>query len=435
MLYSCKYRANIVQINKPQISLYLDTRRAKKDSGLYPVKLRIYKNEERRLFPLPKDLSESDFEKSYLAEKPRGDFKDLKFELIAYEAKAKDIIDNMGLFSFELFEKKMFRPNNSGTDVIYQYNEIIQSLRSEDRVGSAKAYQVSRDSFVAFMNDGRKAPITSLYFETVTPALLNKYEGWMIKNEKSKTTVGIYLRSMRAVFNKAIADNEIDKEIYPFGKRRYKIPAGRKTKKALAKPDLNLLFTFPVDPGSCQEKAKDFWFLSYQCNGMNMADMLSLRCENFNLKTSTIIFERKKTALTTKEDSKQIVVPFTPDMLSTISKYGNVSGKPTDHVFPILSDSMNEDEKYRIRRNFIRFINQHIKTLAKAAGVTEDVSSNWSRHSYTTSAIRSGASMEYIQESLGHQSITTTMNYWGGFEVNAKRDIQEKLMDFLDSKN
>jgi len=114
-------------------------------------------------------------------------------------------------------------------------------------------------------------------------------------------------------------------------------------------------------------------------------------------------------------------------------KYGNVSGKPNDHVFPILNDSMPEAEKFCVRMNFIRFFNQHVKKLTESAGVIGAISSNWNRHSYNTSAIRSGASMEYIQESLGHQGITTTMNYWGGFEVNAKRDIQEKLMDFLDS--
>ena len=87
-------------------------------------------------------------------------------------------------------------------------------------------------------------------------------------------------------------------------------------------------------------------------------------------------------------------------------------------------------EKLRTNQNFTRFINQHIKKLAKNAGLTSDISTYWARHSFTSTAIRNGASLELIQESLGHKDMKTTMNYWGGFDDAAKRGISEKLMDF-----
>ena len=82
---------------------------------------------------------------------------------------------------------------------------------------------------------------------------------------KSKTTVGIYLRPLRAIFNKAIEEGDIVADIYPF--KKYQIPTGQNIKKALDKSELKKLFTTQVEPGSPKEKARDFWFFSYQCNG------------------------------------------------------------------------------------------------------------------------------------------------------------------------
>jgi integrase/recombinase XerD len=57
----------------------------------------------------------------------------------------------------------------------------------------------------------------------------------VIADGKSITTVGIYNRTLRAIFNDAIAEEVISREnYYPFGNRKYKIPASRNVKKALS---------------------------------------------------------------------------------------------------------------------------------------------------------------------------------------------------------
>jgi hypothetical protein len=58
------------------------------------------------------------------------------------------------------------------------------------------------------------------------------------KNEEnqqlSRSTIGIYLRPLRSIFNEAIADGIIKKEkCYPFGKRKYQIPTSKKQRKHL----------------------------------------------------------------------------------------------------------------------------------------------------------------------------------------------------------
>src|SRR5690606_6978241 len=104
---------------------------------------------------------------------------------------------------------------------------------------------------------GREA--SQLTFFEITPDWLNGFERYMIEHKnRSHTTVSIYLRVLRAIFNTAIAENEIPQEIYPFGKRKYRIPAAKAVKKSLTHAQLAQLFkAVPMTPE--QEKAKAFW--------------------------------------------------------------------------------------------------------------------------------------------------------------------------------
>lgn len=414
----------------PVVNLYLDTRREKAE-GNYPVKLRVYFDYKTRMYFIGKDLTEDEFNKSYLGQKPRDEYKTLKQGLLAYELKAVEIIKELTPFNFELFEKLMFRNTGDGNNVFYHYSQYIKQLEEEGRPGTASSYHLSQRSIKAFIKEITKNEAEILPFAEVTPSFLNKYEKWMLAEGNGLTTVGIYLRAFRSIFNIAITSKDVKQDIYPFGKQKegkYSIPSGQNTKKGLSKETLKALFQHPVAEGSPQQKAKDFFFFSYQCNGMNVRDIAGLQYKN--IKGQTLSFIRNKTKLTTRTKQKQISVAVTDFVKGIISKYGNKQESPETFVFPVFNSEMTEADKLKATQNFTRLINQHLKLLAKAAGVEEGISTYWARHSYTTNAIRSGASMEYIQESLGHQNLSTTMNYWGGFEETVKRDIAEKLMDF-----
>jgi len=140
----------------------------------------------------------------------------------------------------------------------------------------------------------------------------------MVAEEKSKTTVGIYLRSLRTIFNKAIEEGNIAADLYPF--KKYKIPTGQNIKKALDKSELKTLYTAKLEPGSFKEKTRDFWFFSYQCNGMNLWDITELKYKNINKKSFS--FLRHKTLHTTKDKPKPIIVPLIEPIRAMIERYG-----------------------------------------------------------------------------------------------------------------
>jgi integrase/recombinase XerD len=61
----------------------------------------------------------------------------------------------------------------------------------------------------------------------------------MLRKNISKTTIGLYVRSLRCIFNEAIEDGIIKRDRYPFGRRRYQVPTSRNIKKALTLEDVS----------------------------------------------------------------------------------------------------------------------------------------------------------------------------------------------------
>jgi integrase/recombinase XerD len=411
---------------KADISLYLDTRRALKN-GKYPLKLHVYypvKNE--KWFPLDYELSIDEFENSFLANKPKKEYQELKIELDTVFQKACQIAKDLGeLITFDKFEHNMFRSKASTTNVIDHFEEKQSELEASDQIGTAVCYRCAIKSILAFLNQDKINPITFLGFSALSPEVLNKYEKWMVSCEYTKTTVGIYMRNLRHIFNRAIKKGIVHPDFYPF--KDYRIPGGRNIKKALENHELKLLYTAKVDEGGFIEKARDFWFFSYQCNGMNFRDIAELKWKNVH--NTYFSFLRHKTINTTKEDPTPIVVPLTEKIEYVIKKYGNKRGKLNDYVFPIFEPGMDARQKLRANQNFIRFVNQHMKTLAAQLKMDIHLATMEARHTFTTQVTRT-MGLEFAQEALGHTSLNTTQNYWAGFEKETKRQMANRLMDF-----
>ncbi len=73
----------------------------------------------------------------------------------------------------------------------------------------------------------------------------------------------MYLRPLRTIFNEAIEDGIIKKEkCYPFGRRKYKIPASKNTKKALDLKDIKKIYYYKCDPkNESEQRAKSSQFI------------------------------------------------------------------------------------------------------------------------------------------------------------------------------
>lgn len=389
-----------------------------RQNGICSVSIRVTHNRQKKYFPTNHGLTPGDFLK-VMGSKPRGEFKDIAMNLQAYEKRAAEIITQLPVFTWEAFEKRYFVNTGAWDSLSSAFQVRATEYREADRIGSAVAYETASISLNRF-HPGAK-------FSDVTPTFLQKYEAWMLKQGKSKTTIGIYLRSLRSLFNSAIADGIISKDLYPFGKRKYEIPTGRNTKKALTIEEVGRIFHYEALPGSTQAMAQDYWLFLYLCNGMNVKDMALLQFKN--LQGDVLEFERAKT-VRTKRESEPIRVMLSEEALSIISRQGNKPNDPEAFIFPILEKGLSADRVHTLIQQRVHLINDHMKDIAKTIGIAKDVTTYVARHSFATIMQRGGASIEFIGEALGHGNTKTTQNYLAGFEDDHKREMAKALTTF-----
>lgn len=408
-------------VSQSRISITLDTRRKNK-RGKFPVRLRVYSGfiGKQKLYPLNLECTETEFKKIWHTKNPKGIFETYQLELSEILTKAKEIARSMQSFSFDEFQKRMFNSNDKEkTKITYWYNIVIQNHKENGQISTANTYELSLKSLIGYAAG-------DISFNCINAQWLNRYEKYMINNQKTLTTIGIYLRNLRAIFNNAIKEGVIDKEIYPFGKKMYNIPNPKGVKKALSKEDLKLLWESTPTIES-QKKAKAFWFFSYLCNGMNIRDIVFLRHKD--IENSTFSFIRQKTKNTNK-DQEPIIVVLNDYTRQVIKEYGTSSNNKSDYIFPIINKEDSPEDAFRKSKNFVRVINKNMNKICKEIGITSKVNTYGARHSFATTTIRNGGAMEYVSEALGHSSLKTTQTYFAGFASNYKKSMSDKLLKF-----
>jgi len=71
-----------------------------------------------------------------------------------------------------------------------------------------------------------------------------------------------------------------------------------------------------------------------------------------------------------------------------------------------------------------------MQKLVEELGLSIKLGTMVARHTFTTRVTRT-LGLEFAQEALGHTTMATTQNYWKGFEQVAKKEMADKLMDFI----
>lgn len=399
------------------IAFYFDIRRPKKD-GKYPVKLRLTYDNVQKYIQTGITLSVEEWD-LIQANKAKKDLKKTQDILDAIKVKARDIVNDMEYFEINMFKKKFLQKRSSKGSIEDIFNNYIKELKDQKRIGSAISYSCALKSLQTFK--------TNIYLKDITSNFLHNYEDWMISNGKSITTVGMYLRSLRSIFNIAISEGMISSELYPFGKRKYQIPTGVNVKKALTLGELERIIKYETSNESVQ-KAKDFWVFSYLCQGINPKDIALLKFNN--LIDNQIHFYRAKTINSTKSKPVLIRIFLSEKCQEIIKRWQNTNHNPENYIFPILKTNMSAEKQYSTIQQFTKTINKYINIIAQEVGINKKVTTYTARHSYSTVLKTKGASIEYIAESLGHTDTKTTQNYLDSFDNSTKQIWTEKLLEF-----
>ncbi|WP_031530533.1 tyrosine-type recombinase/integrase [Dyadobacter crusticola] len=464
-------------MNKKIASVKLSFERTK--SNLVSVKLRITHERTQRRFAFPIKngvlISEKDFERLVKYhetgnERVAEEIRLLYNKLRPYIDKATHLASSISPFSFEAFRESFLdetpeeNKNVDNTNVLAALNEKAALMRRESRLGNALNYELVGKSLLRFINSmsdedkveflnyspvpKRNVPAEQppiLRFEHITKDFLKVYEQWMLvhgKAQKKKvqpgeipnmdtpaslTTVGIYCRHLRSVYNDAIEAGHVDRACYPFGKNRYIIPAGANIKKALKKEDVMKIINYPCKPGF-EQRARDLWVFSYLSNGMNFADILKLKVADLDLETNQISFVRQKTARATKGGSKRIRINLIPFSEEVIDRWKTQSSRPSSFLFDILKEGMDVEQQKKTIQQVIKITNQYMRGIAKQLEITGDVNTYAARHSFSTILLQSEAPIAFISQALGHANIKTTEAYLGSFDDEKTKKYLKALI-------
>lgn len=324
-------------------------------------------------------------------------------------------------FNFPVFEQKFMMKTYDGTFVETLFNEYINKLMAQGRVGTADNYKRRINSLQSFKKN--------LRFEDVNDVFLYRYEQWMLDKNLFITTVGIYCRCLRAIFNEAIYRKIISRDYYPFGKRNYQMPVSKNVKKALSLTDISKIYYYqPKNDKGLDAKGKAFWLFSYFANGMNMKDIALLKFKNISGEFLT--FERAKTIRTGRSNLKIISVYINDDLKNIITKCSNWDKDKENYIFPILTPGLNPSQQ-RVRiKEFVKDVNKGIQIIGLETLIESHITTYTARHSFSTVLKRSGASIEFISEALGHTDVKTTESYLDSFENEIKKEFSNSLLAF-----
>jgi integrase/recombinase XerD len=406
-------------------SIYLDKRRKKANDG-YPLKLRVTYQRQQKYYPLYRSMTEEEFDKLNTP-KPRHYYKEIKLTLNEVENRAHDIINKLDPFSFRQFERSFLSETSKEDTVLSFFENYIEKLKSQDRIGTADSYNCAYQSIKKYCVEHK---YRHLSFTDVDVDFLNDYEKWMTKsNNRSITTVGIYLRCVRTLFNEAMESGVIQRTHYPFSKRKYIIPTGKNIKRALTIKQIESIMNYRAST-MAEERARDLWILSYALNGIQTKDLAQLKYENID--DQAITYFRAKTIKTSKKELTPIRIPRNEIIDEIIGRWKNptLSPSPNQYIFDVLEQDDTEEIIKKKTRQFSKTINKYMDRIGKDLEIPYKVTTKYTRHSAATILMQNGASILYIGKNLGHQNTKTTESYLDSFSDDIKDNFQSKLFDF-----
>lgn len=427
--------------------------------GKHPIKIRVTHQRKRKYYPVltPERqkvlLSQKDFDflTSTAKAKLRKDNRVMREVLDASVDSAKEAIKEATLGGKKPFSIGEFERKYLGTDAyrnfLGYFKSHIDKLGKKGQAGTVRAYSSAYAALYAFQN-GRDFDPADL-----TTQKLEAFDEWLrtprakastSKNKEAKmtkalndTSVSIYMRCIRSVFNEMAANDEYLEAIYPFSRKdsdkKYKIPTGRGQKGiTLGKDEMKAFINGEVIgeaiPENPMYRARQMLLFSFFGQGANFKDLALLKYENVG--KNYIEFERQKT-IRTKQDGRKVQIPLTDELQEILIEQGNPDKKKGSYIFEVFKAG----EKYTPKqvddtiRQWVKVTNKWLKRYCIHNKLPE-VSTYSARHTFA-SLSKSHLPLAMISKMLGHSRVTTTQTYLGRFDIEENKSGLQKVFEGL----
>jgi len=291
------------------VRLVLDKRRSRRDNT-YPVALRLIHNRQTTHMALGYSILEKDWNKTSSEIKKScktvGGVNQANELILSKRSEAKTLITDMersgDLARLSISDlRKMMVGTSTGDSSVFRFMQrLIDDLKLIGKYGNARIYRDSLNAWKMYRNQ------KDIEFQQVDYEALKGFENYFLARKTKPNTISIYLRTFRAAYNKAIKENIVSKDDYPFD--RYQIPSNKSRKIAVSLSTISLIEDYQPAPDSRLWNSKNYFLFSFYTRGMNYVDIAFLKLSNIS--NGRIVYTRLKTGgkFSIKINSKAVLV-------------------------------------------------------------------------------------------------------------------------------
>ena len=299
--------------------------------------------------------------------------------------------------------------------VVEFMTQVVDGLQMEGSFGTAHVYKSSLNAIISYYGNG------NFTFHEITPEWLKGFEIHLRSRGCSWNTVSTYLRTFRAVYNRAV-----DSHFAPYVPHLFRtVYTGTRAdrKRSLGMEDMKKVFTkmqtSAVSPN--MQRVRELFVLMFLLRGLPFVDLAYLR--KSDLHDNVITYRRRKTG-------RPLAVTLTPEAMEILKKYmSRDSSSP--YLFPILSNREGTKEAYREYQLALRNFNRQLMLLGEILGLGDRLSSYTARHTWATTAYYCEIHPGIISEAMGHSSITVTETYLKPFRNKKIDDANQQVVNFV----
>ena len=293
--------------------------------------------------------------------------------------------------------------------------QVTAELQGRGNLGTAHVYRSCLNVILTFQGSEK------LMFRQLTPEWVKRFEVSLRERGCSWNTVSTYLRTLRAVYNRAVDQRKAAYVPHLF--RSVYTGTRADHQRALDGEDMKKVFTrLPQSAAApAVRTAQDLFILMFLLRGLPFVDLAYLR--KSDLQGNVITYRRRKTG-------RSLSVTLTPEAMFLLQKYMNRDAS-SPYLFSILRSREGTQEAYREYQLALRGFNYQLALLGKLLGLKDKLSSYAARHTWATTAYYCEIHPGIISEAMGHSSITVTETYLKPFHSKKIDEANRQIIDFV----
>ncbi len=300
--------------------------------------------------------------------------------------------------------------------VVAFMKQVAKGLQMGGNFGTAHVYRSSLNAIIAYRGKG------DFTFNEVTPEWIKGFEIHLRGRGCSWNTVSTYLRTFRAVYNRAV---DCRGAVYvPHLFRSVYTGTRADRKRALDTEDIQKVFTkLPQSSAvtSDMRRTQELFVLMFLLRGLPFVDLAYLR--KSDLHDNVITYRRRKTG-------RPLSVTLTREAMVLLKRYMNRDSS-SPYLFSLLESREGTKEAYREYQLALRSFNQQLLLLGQLLGLGDRLSSYTARHTWATTAYYCEIHPGIISEAMGHSSITVTETYLKPFRNKKIDEANQLVTDFV----